>query len=126
MDVTVENSSSKVTKLDIATWAAFMTLAITAIIVPVSLPEISKTFSTSYSEGGRDGNGEEHSHAHNADFGRDIGAALGQKKVPGLGPIFIRRRAPICQRLSKLCHAHPGHDASWESAQAFLKHCLTR
>ncbi len=45
----VEN---RVTKLDIATWAAFMMVATTAIIVPVSLPEISRTFSTSYSEGG--------------------------------------------------------------------------
>ena len=39
MDVTVE---SKVTKLDIVSWGAFMVMATTAIIVPISLPEISK------------------------------------------------------------------------------------
>jgi fucose permease len=52
MDITAENKASKVTKLDIASWAAFMMVATTAIIVPVSLPEISKTFSTNYAEGG--------------------------------------------------------------------------
>ena len=52
MDVTVESKGSKVTKLDVASWAAFMIVATTAIIIPISLPEISKTFSTTYSEGG--------------------------------------------------------------------------
>jgi fucose permease len=46
------NVGSKVTKLDIASWAGFMLIATSAIIVAICLPEISKTFSTDLSEGG--------------------------------------------------------------------------
>ena len=49
MDVIAD---SKVTKLDIASWAGFTAFASSAIIVAVSLPEISRTFSTNYAEGG--------------------------------------------------------------------------
>jgi fucose permease len=46
------NIDSKVTKLDVATWASFMIFAVSAVIVAVNLPEISRTFSTNLSEGG--------------------------------------------------------------------------
>ena len=46
------NVGSKVTKLDIASWAGFMLIATSAIIVAICLPEIAKTFSTNLSEGG--------------------------------------------------------------------------
>jgi len=49
MEITAEN---KLTRLDIASWAGIMMLATTSIIVPISLPEISRTFSTNLSEGG--------------------------------------------------------------------------
>jgi len=42
----------RVTRLDIATWGGFMVFAVSAVIVAISLPEISKTFSTDLSEGG--------------------------------------------------------------------------
>lgn len=45
----VEN---KITLLDIAIWAGYALFAISAIILAVSLPEISRTFSTNHSEGG--------------------------------------------------------------------------
>ena len=41
-----------VRQLDLATWASFMMFAASAIIVAVSLPEISASFSTNLSEGG--------------------------------------------------------------------------
>ena len=43
---------SKLTKLDIASWGGFMTFAVSAVIVAISLPEISSTFSTNLTEGG--------------------------------------------------------------------------
>jgi len=46
------NLDSKLTKLDIATWAGFMIFAVSAVIVAINLPEISRTFSTNLSEGG--------------------------------------------------------------------------
>ena len=46
------NIDSKVTKLDVATWAGFMIFAVSAVIVAINLPEISRTFSTNLSEGG--------------------------------------------------------------------------
>lgn len=46
------NVNSKLTKLDIATWAGFMIFATSAVITPICLPEISKSLSTSLSEGG--------------------------------------------------------------------------
>jgi fucose permease len=42
----------KLTKLDIASWSGFMIFAVSAVIVAITLPEISKTFSTDLSEGG--------------------------------------------------------------------------
>jgi len=47
--MTVDN---KLTQLDVATWAGFMVFAVSAVIVAVTLPEISKTFTTNLSEGG--------------------------------------------------------------------------
>ncbi len=47
------NSDGKITKLDIASWAGFVIFAISAVIVAISLPEISRTFSTNLAEGGR-------------------------------------------------------------------------
>ena len=52
MDRTGVKEASKVTILDIASWAGFTAFAASAIIVAISLPEISRTFSTNYSEGG--------------------------------------------------------------------------
>jgi fucose permease len=46
------NLDSKLTKLDIATWAGFMIFAVSAVIIAINLPEISRTFSTNLSEGG--------------------------------------------------------------------------
>ncbi|MEJ2752845.1 MAG: MFS transporter, partial [Chloroflexota bacterium] len=46
------NNSKSMQKLDIVTWASFIMLATSAIIVAVCLPEISKTFSTNLAEGG--------------------------------------------------------------------------
>ncbi len=46
------NVESRLTKLDFASWAGFMIFATSAVIIGVSLPEISKTFATSLSEGG--------------------------------------------------------------------------
>lgn len=43
---------NKLTKLDIASWAGFMIFATSAVIIGVSLPEISKTYSTNLSESG--------------------------------------------------------------------------
>ncbi len=45
-------NGSSIKMLDIATWAGFMVFAVSAVIVAVTLPEISKTFSTDLSEGG--------------------------------------------------------------------------
>lgn len=46
------NIDSKLTKLDVATWAGFMIFAVSAVIVAITLPEISRTFSTDLAEGG--------------------------------------------------------------------------
>lgn len=46
------NNDGKLTKLDIASWSGFAIFAISAIIIAICLPEISKTFSTDLSEGG--------------------------------------------------------------------------
>lgn len=46
------NIDSKLTKLDVASWSGFMIFAVSAVIVAITLPEISKTFSTDLSEGG--------------------------------------------------------------------------
>jgi fucose permease len=46
------NIDSKLTKLDVASWSGFMIFAVSAVIVAITLPEISKTFSTNLSEGG--------------------------------------------------------------------------
>lgn len=45
-------TDSKLTKLDFVTWFGFMIFATSAVIIAVSLPEISKTFSTDFAEGG--------------------------------------------------------------------------
>lgn len=45
-------SSNHTTKLDVATWASFIFFAVSAVIVGVCLPEISRTFGTNLSEGG--------------------------------------------------------------------------
>ncbi len=50
MDIAIEKSS--VTKLDVASWTGFTVFAASAIIIAVSLPEISRTFSTNLAEGG--------------------------------------------------------------------------
>jgi len=42
----------KIGRLDLAIWLGFMVFAVSAIIVAVTLPEISNTFSTDLSEGG--------------------------------------------------------------------------
>ena len=47
------NMDRKLTILDVASWAGFIILAISAVIVAISLPEISRTFSTNLAEGGR-------------------------------------------------------------------------
>ena len=44
--------SSRVTRLDVASWASFGLFAASGIITPVCLPEISRDLSTSLSEGG--------------------------------------------------------------------------
>ncbi len=46
------DSGSRLTRLDIATWAGFIILATSSVIIGVSLPEISRTFSTGLSQGG--------------------------------------------------------------------------
>jgi len=45
-------SGSSIKMLDIATWGGFMVFATSAVIVAITLPEISRTFSTDLSEGG--------------------------------------------------------------------------
>lgn len=49
---TIAKNESTVTKLDIASWGGFTVFSVSAVIVGICLPEISKTFSTSLSEGG--------------------------------------------------------------------------
>ena len=46
------NIESKLTKLDVASWCGFMIFAVSAVIVAITLPEISNTFSIDLSEGG--------------------------------------------------------------------------
>jgi len=45
-------NGSSIKMLDIATWGGFMIFGVSAVIVAVTLPEISRTFSTDLSEGG--------------------------------------------------------------------------
>jgi fucose permease len=45
-------SNTRLTMLDAVSWGGFMVFAISAVIVAVTLPEISRTFSTDLSEGG--------------------------------------------------------------------------
>lgn len=51
VDFTTTHEKS-ITKLDIASWGGFTVFAVSAVIVGICLPEISRTFSTSLSEGG--------------------------------------------------------------------------
>lgn len=51
VDFTTTHESS-ITKLDIASWGGFTVFSVSAVIVGICLPEISRTFSTSLSEGG--------------------------------------------------------------------------
>ena len=48
----ITQHENALTKLDIASWGGFTVFAVSAVIVGICLPEISKTFSTSLSEGG--------------------------------------------------------------------------
>ena len=43
---------TRLTILDLASWGGFMVFAVSAVIVAITLPEISETFSTDLSEGG--------------------------------------------------------------------------
>ena len=45
-------NGSSIKMLDIATWGGFMIFGVSAVIVAVTLPEISRTFSTDLAEGG--------------------------------------------------------------------------
>lgn len=51
VDFTTTHESS-ITKLDVASWGGFTVFSVSAVIVGICLPEISRTFSTSLSEGG--------------------------------------------------------------------------
>jgi fucose permease len=44
--------NGRLTRLDVASWCAFMVFAASSVVTPICLPEISKTFNTSLSEGG--------------------------------------------------------------------------
>ncbi len=52
MTLLTENIGSGVRKLDLASWAGFMLVATSAIIVAICLPEISQSLGTDLSEGG--------------------------------------------------------------------------
>ena len=44
--------SNKLTYLDLASWGGFMSFASSGIVIPLCLPEISKTLNISLSQGG--------------------------------------------------------------------------
>ncbi len=44
--------NNRLTRLDVASWGAFMVFAASNVVTPICLPEISKTLNTSLSEGG--------------------------------------------------------------------------
>ena len=46
------NMSNKLTYLDLASWGGFMSFASSAVVIPLCLPEISKTLNISLSQGG--------------------------------------------------------------------------
>lgn len=50
-EYTTENGDA-ITKLDLVSWGGFTVFSISAVIIAICLPEISKTFSTNLSEGG--------------------------------------------------------------------------
>jgi fucose permease len=44
--------NNRLTRLDVASWGAFMALAASSVVMPICLPEISRSLDTSLSEGG--------------------------------------------------------------------------
>ena len=116
MDHTDVKEASKVTILDIASWAGFTAFASSAIIVAISLPEISRTFSTNYSEGGGMETARSIVMITMLLLAGILAQRLGQEKVPRLWPIFQCRRSPASQFLTKLCHAYRGalNDRLWQ------------